>query len=192
MRGVIYPCVIAALAGVGLTSPADAQAPSPTLLYITSGNCLNSPLGFNSNLEPVYAGTAWTSTFTAEGGTDAHGVVTEIGQLLDGASLGVGPRMHGASGNSYKVTFSPTVTSNPDGTSTVAVGALSGTFTGGPYAGKSFTASPGLVFKRWPPQNRVSIEASVGQPVIQTLSLSDGTKFQRICTATGVVTSPLP
>ena len=192
MRDIVYPCVMVVLIGAGMTSPADAQVAPPTLLYITSGNCLNSPLGFNSNLEPVYAGTAWTSTFTAEGGTDTHGVVTEIGQSLDGASLGVGPRMHNAAVERIQNHFQPDGRFQPRWHVHGRGGRTHWDFTGGPYAGKSFTASPGLVFKRWPPQNGVSIEASVGQPVIQTLLLSDGTKFQRICTATGVVTSPLP
>ena len=192
MRCAFYSCVGLALVIAGMVTTTGAQAPSPALAYITSGNCLNSPNGFDSRLEPAYAGNAWTSTFTAEGGADPNGVVTEIGQSLDGASLGVGPRMHSAAVHAYKVTFTPTVTTNPDGTSSMAVGTLTGTFTDGPHAGMTFTASPGLTFKRWPSQNGVSVQASVGRPVVQTLSLSDGTKFQRICTATGVVTSRPP
>lgn len=60
----------------------------------TLGTCLASPEGFNSKLEPVNSGVAWTTTFNAVGTADANGNVTELGQSVDSASFGVGPRMH--------------------------------------------------------------------------------------------------
>ena len=185
-------CVLIVLTSPGTTVPVGAQAPLPALAYATSGTCLNSPNGFNSNFQPVYPGTAWTTSFHAEGSVDARGTGTEVGQSVDGASFGVGPRMHAPAANAYKDTFSSTVTANSDGTFTIVVGTLRGTFTDGPNAGKTFVISSGLTFKRWPSQNGVFVQATAGSPVIQTFSLSNGTSFERICTATTVVTSPLP
>jgi hypothetical protein len=176
-------------ASMAAIAPIGAQTSIPALAYATSGTCLNSPSGFNSKLEPIYTGTAWTTSFHAEGSIDANGVATEVGQSVDSASFGVGPRMHAPGASAYKDSFTPTVTVNSDGTYTIAVGKFSGVFTDGPFAGKTFTASPGLTFKRWPNHNGVSVQATVGAPVIQTFSLSNGTSFQRICTATTVVTS---
>jgi hypothetical protein len=192
MRRAFWFGAVIFLANADLTAAIGAESPPPASTYVTSGNCLNSPNGFTAKSEPVHSGTAWTTSFHAVGTADANGTVTEIGQFIDGASFGVGPRMHSPAANAYKATFTSTVTANADGTYTIAMGKLSGTLTDGPFAGKTFTASPGLTFKRWPSQNGVAVQATAGAPVTQTVSLADGATFQRICTATTVVTSPLP
>jgi hypothetical protein len=133
--------ILLALAAVAV--PAGARAPLPAHFYTASGSCLNSPEGFNSKLEPVNSGVAWTTTFNAVGGVDADGNVAEVGQSVDTASFGVGPRMHAPAANAYKGEFTSTVTANSDGSYTVVVGKLSGRFTDGPYAGQTFTATQG-------------------------------------------------
>lgn len=192
MRRAFWFGAVIFLADAGLTVAVGAELPPPAFTYVTSGNCLNSPNGFTAKSEPVHSGTAWTTSFHAVGTADANGTVTETGQFVDGASFGVGPRMHNPAANAYKATFTSTVTANADGTSTIVMGKLSGTLTDGPHAGKTFTASPGITFKRWPNQNGVAVQATAGAPVIQTVTVAEGATFQRICTATTVVTSPLP
>src|SRR5579863_5819200 len=171
-------CVLILLAIVGLPDPASAGM--PTLAYATSGVCLNSPDGFNSKLEPINSGVAWTVTFNAVGSVDADGNVAEVGQSVDTASFGVGPRMHSPAANVYKDTFASTVTGpNDDGSSTFQVRMVSGAFTAGPNVGLSFKVS-GFELKGWI-GNSGSGYGSTGSPVIQTFSMSNGTSFQRIC-----------
>jgi hypothetical protein len=98
--------------------------------------------------------------------------------------------MHMPGANAYKDTFNATAKPNSDGSYSIVTGTMSGAFTDGPDAGRTFTASPGLPFKQWPGQNGVSVRASTGAPVIQTLLLSNGISFQRICTVRTLVTSP--
>jgi hypothetical protein len=142
-------------------------------------------------LEPVNAGVAWTMTFNALGSADANGNVTEVGQSMDTASFGVGPRMHIPGANAYKDTFTSTVTGpNGDGSFTLHVGKLSGSFTAGPNAGLTFTIS-GFELKGWIGSNGVGAYGTSGSPEVQTLSLSNKTKLQRLCTAMTVSTSPL-
>ena len=126
MRGVLI--------SLGMRIPADAgSAKTSAFAYADSGTCLESPEGFNSKLEPVNSGVAWTTTFNAAGTADANGNVTEFGQSVDSASFGVGPRMHMPAADAYEDTFSFTVTEpDGDGNVTLHVGALSGTFTAGP------------------------------------------------------------
>ena len=180
--------IIAAIATVEV--PAAAQAPYPAFVYSASGSCLNSPEGFNSKLEPVNSGVAWTTAFNTVGSVDANGNFTEVGQSVDTASFGVGPRMHVPAASAYNDGFTSTVTANSEGSYTIVTGKLSGRFTDGPYAGQTFTATPGVLFKRWPGQGEIAVEATTGPPVVQVFTLSNGISFQRICTVRTVVTSP--
>ena len=68
------------------------------------------------------------------------------------------------------------------------MGTVSGTFTAGPNAGLRFTISD-LELKGWIGENGVSVYANSGSPVVQTVSLSNDTRFQRICTVFMVSTS---
>ena len=183
-------CVPILLASAAIAVRADPRTPQPALTYATSGTCVNSPEGFNSKLEPTNPGTAWTTTFNAEGSADTNGNVTEVGQSVDTASFGAGPRMHSPAANAYKGTFTSRAEPNSDGSYSIVTGALSGAFTDGPYAGQTFTAAPGLPLKQSLGQNGVSIQTTTGAPVIQTFSLSNGIRFQRICIVRAVVTSP--
>ena len=100
--------------------PDSASAKTSTFAYVESGTCLASPEGFNSKLEPVNSGVAWTTTFNAAGTADANGNVTELGQSVDSAAFGVGPRMHMPAAHAYEDTFSFTVT-EPDGDGNVTL-----------------------------------------------------------------------
>lgn len=179
------------LMSVVIATLADAAgAKTPVLAYSSSGSCLASPNGFTSKLEPVNSGVAWRITFNAVGRADANGNVTEVGQSVDSASFGVGPRMHTPAANAYKDAFASTVTGpNDDGSFTLHLATLSGTFTAGPNAGLSFTMS-GFELKGWIGDNGVSVYGSSGSPVIQIVSLSNGTKFQRICSVLTVSSAP--
>jgi len=189
MKGVLCSCVLTLFAVIGFTDTADAKMPASA--YATSGTCLNSPEGFNSKLEPVNPGVAWTTTFNAVGSGDANGSVTEVGQSIDTASFGAGPRMHPPGANAYKDTFTSTVTGpSDDGGFTLRVRMLSGTFTAGPNAGLSFKISD-FELKGWSGSNGISIYENSGSTAIQTVSLSKGTSFQRICAVLAVSTSPL-
>ena len=181
--------VLILLTSAVIAARADPRAPQPALTFGTSGTCVNSPEGFNSKLEPTNPGTTWTTTFNAVGSADANGNVTEVGQSVDTASFGAGPRMHMPGASAYKATFTSKAEPNSDGSYNILTGPLSGEFTDGPYAGQTFSAAPGLPLKQSPGQNGVSVQTTTGAPVIQTFSLSKGIRFQRICTVRVVVTS---
>ncbi len=189
MKRAFYSCLLISLAA---SAPADtASSKSPVLAFTSSGSCLVSPNGFDSNLEPVNSGVAWRTTFNALGSTDVNGNVTEVGQSVDSASFGVGPRMHIPAASGYKDTFTSTVTGpDEDGSFTLHLGKLSGIFTAGPNAGVTFTAS-GFELKEWSGKNGSNVYGSTGSLVIQAFSLSNGISFQRICTLLTVSTSPL-
>ncbi len=65
MRRALCSCLPILFAIMAVAIPAGAQALA--LVYTASGSCLNSPEGFNSKLEPVNAGVAWTMTFNSMG-----------------------------------------------------------------------------------------------------------------------------
>lgn len=180
MNGAFFSCVLILL---GIAAAANTgNAETPTLTYTSSGSCVASPEGFDSRFEPVNAGVAWRITFNALGSADRNGNVTEVGQSVDSASFGVGPRMHVPAAGAYKGTYVSTVTGpNEDGSFTLHVGTTSGSFTAGPNAGLSFTISD-FELKQWRGDNGLSIYGSTGSPIIQTFTKSNGTKFQRICT----------
>jgi hypothetical protein len=173
------------LISLGIAGPADlASADESSFAYTTSGTCLASPEGFKPNLEPVNSGVAWTTTFSAAGSADGSGRVREVGQSLDSASFGVGPRMHMPAAHAYKDTFSSAVTGpEEDGSFRLQVKALQGTFTAGPYDRVTFAISD-FELKRQIGGKEVAFYGSNGSPVIQTVSLGNGATFKRICVLT--------
>ena len=87
-----------------------------------------------------------------------------------------------ACANAYQATFSSTLAGpNEDGSFTLHVGTATGTFTAGLYAGLTFTAS-GFKLMKWTGSNGLSVYGNSGVPAIQNVLLSNGTKFERICT----------
>ncbi len=169
----------------GLTSaladPTSVQ--SVEFGYRSLGTCLASPEGFNSKLEPKNSGVAWTMTFASVGRIDGHGAGTEIGQAVDTASFGVGPRMHMPSAHAYKVSLTATLgRSEKDGSLLFRAGEANGTLTAGPYAGRTVSLS-GFELK----MNMVNDAegyASPETPVVQTVVLGGNVKFERTCVMT--------
>lgn len=182
MRTVFVSCLLAALATSALAEPADTKSTASPFTYSASGTCLVSPQGFNANLEPVYTGVAWTTTFTSNGSVDEHGAASEVGQSIDSASFGVGPRMHAPAAHAYKSTFSVAVSGSQDDGATFRAGASTGTFTAGPTAGKSFGISS-FELKRLARHDGSDVYGGAS-PVIQTVTIADGAKFERVCVLT--------
>ena len=179
MKSVFSACLLMAV-GVGAVSADDAK--TPAFGYSSSGSCIASSLGFTSKLEPINPGVSWRTTFNAVGRADENGRVTEAGQSVDSASFGAGPRMHAPAANAYRDTFMAVLTGpNADGSSSFQLAMASGAFTAGPNAGLRFTISD-FELKGWSGTNGIKTYGSSESPVIQTISLADGIKFQRICT----------
>ncbi len=181
-RSVFWLCLLISL---GTAAPADpASADDSSFAYTTSGTCLASPEGFKSNLEPINSGVAWTTTFNAAGSADASGEVREVGQSVDTASFGVGPRMHTPALHAYKDTFISSVTGpDEDGSLIFHVRALHGIFTAGPFNGVSFAISD-FELKRRIGEAAISVYQSAGPSVVQTVSLGNGVEFKRTCVVT--------
>ncbi len=188
MKSVFGICLLMSV-GVGAASADDGKILA--FGYSSSGSCIASSLGFTSKLEPINPGVSWRTTFNAVGSSGADGKVTEAGQSVDSASFGAGPRMHPPAANAYRDTFMAMPTGpNADGSSSFQLGMASGAFIAGPNAGLRFTIS-NFELKGWSGTNGVKTYGSSESPVIQTVSLADGKKFQRICTMLVVLISAL-
>ncbi len=189
MRAVSSRLLVTLLVIPALADPVSADTNAPAFAYRSSGTCLASPAGFNSKLEPVNSGVAWTMTFASTGNVDDQGAATEVGQAVDTASFGVGPRMHTPAAHAYDDRLGVTITrSGDDSSATFHAGMISGTFTAGPYAGRSFSLS-GFELRKATGDHGFDVYGSASSPVLQTLTVADGIKFERICVLT-VTTSP--
>jgi hypothetical protein len=171
-------------------------ATTPDVGYVISGTCLNSTSGFNSKLEPINPGTGWTESFNNLGCGTVSGntvTVTEVGQSVFSAVFGFSPSRHVPQVNAYTNSHTDTFSGpNADGGFTDIFGTISGTFTAGPHAGLTFTASSGIQLKNWQGRNNgVFVMAATGSPIIQTVSLSNNTSYKRICTISLVTKAPL-
>jgi hypothetical protein len=182
MRTVFFSCLFAALALPARADPPGANASAAPFTYSASGTCLDSPEGFNARLEPVYTGVAWTTSFASNGSVDDRGAASEVGQSVDSASFGVGPRMHAPAAHAYNSTFSASISESADDGAVFRAGAASGTFTAGPLAGKSFSLS-GFELKRLARHDGDDVYGGAA-PVTQTVSLAGGSKFERVCVLT--------
>jgi hypothetical protein len=182
MRVAFCSCLLIGALSQALADPTKTQ--TAEFAYRSLGTCLASPEGFNLKMEPVNSGVAWTTTFTGNGRVDAQGAATETGQAVDTASFGVGPRMHAPGAHAYEMTFTATISkSEKDGSPIFRAGAANGTFTAGPYAGRSFSIS-GFQMTRNTAENAVETYGSIGSPVVQTILLAGGAKIERICVLT--------
>jgi hypothetical protein len=192
MRSALGSCLMLTLLAQALAAPTDANLNNVSpFTYSASGTCLASPEGFDSKLEPVNSGTAWTTSFTSSASVDKNGEATEAGQAVDTASFGVGPRMHTPAAHAYKATFNTSI-SEPaeDGTVTFHAGTANGTFIAGPHAGQSFTVS-GFELRKSARYDGVEVYGGAGSPIAQTLSLAGGKKIQRVCALTILISPPL-
>ena len=180
MRDVLFSVLLISLAAIMPASKAGAEAWS----YVSSGTCLASPEGFNSKLEPVNSGVAWTTTFQSAGSADANGTIVEVGQSVDTASFGVGPRMHTPAAHAYRSSFSFTIkASGENGRASLRAKSSQGSFIAGPNTGVAFTVS-GFELTRMQGDDIFAVYSSAGSPIIQTLAIANGTKFQRVCVLT--------
>jgi hypothetical protein len=182
MRTVFFFCLLAALAAPALAEPPGANPNTSAFTYSASGTCLASPEGFNAKLEPTYTGLAWTTSFAGNGNVDDHGAATEVGQSIDTASFGVGPRMHAPAAHGYNSTFSVSISETGDNGAVFRAGAVNGTFTAGPFAGRSFSLS-GFELKRLARHDGADVYGGAS-PVMQTVSLAGGAKYERVCVLT--------
>ncbi len=99
--------------------------------------------------------------------------------------------MHVPAANAYQAIFSSTLAGpNKDGSFTLHVGTATGTFTAGLYTGLTFTAS-GFKLTKWTASNGLSVYGNSGVPAIQSVLLSNGTKFERICTGMTISLTPI-
>jgi hypothetical protein len=186
MKGAYGACL---LISVGVAAARAEDVRPPAFAYSSSGSCIASALGFNSRLEPINTGVAWRITFNAVGSADANGKAAEAGQSVDSGSFGAGPRMHAPGASAYKDTVTIAVTGpNSDGSSSLHLGIVDGTFTAGPDAGLRFTISD-FELKGWTGANGVSFYGSGERPILQTVSISNDTKYQRVCTMLMVIIS---
>ena len=191
MRGVFGTCLLLTLVTPALAAAPDAKVDVSRFTYNLSGTCLASPEGFNSKLEPVNSGITWNTSFTSTTSVDDRGEATEVGQAVDTASFGVGPRMHAPAAHAYKATFNASISEPADDGSVVFhTGTASGTFTAGPYAGENFSLS-GFDLRKSVRYDGVEVYGGAGPPIEQTLSLAGGKKFHRVCILT-ILVSPLP
>jgi hypothetical protein len=186
MKTLFGACVLISV-GIGVANAEGGKM--STFGYSSSGSCIASSLGFNSKLEPINPGVSWRTTFNAVGSIDAGGKATEAGQSVDSASFGAGPRMHIPAANAYGDTFAAAlVEANTKGGSRLQLGVASGAFTAGPNVGVRFTISS-FELKGWSGADGIKTYGSSELPSIQTVSLADGAKFQRICTMSVVLIS---
>ncbi len=185
MRITFCPRLLTTLIVIpALADPIGANANTPAFTFRSSGTCLASPAGFNAKLEPVNSGVAWTTTFAGTGSVDDHGAAIEVGQAVDTASFGVGPRMHTPAAHAYEDRFTVVIADPGDKSGgTFRAGMTSGAFTAGPYAGRSFSLS-GFELKKAAGDHGSDVYASAASPIVQTVSLGDGVKFERVCVLT--------
>lgn len=193
MRKAIFLALLISLGIAFLGSAVNAQ--TPNLGFITSGSCLNSTSNFDSNLQPTKPNTAWTSTFAVVGSAIVSdddppiSYVTEAGEYTISwpGNLGVVMPSAGAFTSTHTDKISGP---NPDGSFTLQIGTITETYTAGPQAGLTATiTTSGLTLKEW---HHVKLNTFVAgsnpPPVIETVTLSNNTSWNRICVRSVVVT----
>jgi hypothetical protein len=91
--------------------------------------------------------------------------------------------MHIPAAHSYKLSFTATITKpEKDGSRTFRASEAIGSFTAGPYVGRSLTVSAFQIQKN--SVDNVEIYGSTDTPVMQTVFLGGGLKFERVCVLT--------
>ena len=174
----ILPLIAAAVA-VG-ASVASGEPNASAFSYAASGACLASPEGFNSKLEPNNSGVAWTTIFTSSGSADSHGNATEVGQGINSASFGVGPRMHMPAAYAYRISFSSNFRfSDEDKSDRFHITSASGKFVAGPNVGLTFKLSD-IELRKESVEDGFAVYGT-SSPSMQTVSLDNGVRFQRVC-----------
>lgn len=198
MKSALCSCFLLLLGAAALADPAAASSFAYTLNF----TCLNTTSGFTSSLEPKKAGAAWTETFTGLGSGTSNGTslsATELDQSVIAAVNGFKPLSFGPAASAATVNLTATRTGpNSDGSFTVQLNTLGGSYTAGPNSGLTFSATTsGVQWKAWDTQRVtafqgvVGVQAATGTPVVQTVTLSNNTSYQRICVYSNVASTPL-
>jgi hypothetical protein len=199
MKSAFYFCLLISFGIAALADPVGATT-LPTSAYIAIATCLNSTSGFTSKFEPKTEGTAWTETIIGAGSGTVSGntqILTELDNSVISAVYGSKPSSHGPSANAFTQNITATATGpNSDGSYTVQFRTIGGTYTAGPNSGLTFTATTsGLTAKYWKTTINVPFAiddlAHTGTPVVQTITLSNKTSYERICAFSFVITSPV-
>lgn len=191
MRKAFFLDLLIPLGIAFLASTANAQ--TPNVAFTGKGSCLNSNDGFNSDFVPKKPAAAWTNTFATVGTAIVTGNtsnVTENAEYTVVAVYGFSPgKFAPAQAGASTVTHTDTETGpNPDGSFTVQLGTLTETYTAGPQTGLTATTTfSGLTLKQWQGANGTFVQAGT-TPVIETVTLSNGTSWSRICDRSVVVT----
>jgi hypothetical protein len=177
---VVFRSLLLIAPAVAVAAPAAWSEPNVSAFsYTGSGSCLASPEGFNSKLEPNNSGVAWTTIFTSSGSADSHGNATEVGQGIDSAS-GVGPRMHMPAAYAYRISFSSNFRfSDEDKSDRFHIASASGKFVAGPNLGLTFKLSD-IELRKESVEDGFAVYGT-SSPSIQTVSLDNGVRFQRVC-----------
>ena len=199
--------------GTGLLAIPAHAATLPAFVFENSGSCLNSTAGFNASFQPNSGGTVWSNSYHGVGGVtpvtegSATSNVTENDTVVVTAifSATIAPFTSGPFAEAITQHYQSTLTGpNSDGSSTATFAKLGGTINSGPNKGLTFTeTSANISFKFWLSNTGVNggisgnVYAGVfhtggtGQPVIQTVTLSNKTTYERICTQSGVSLTPV-
>jgi hypothetical protein len=199
MKRALLSCLLILLGFAASAYPASAQK----FAYSMAATCLNSSSGFNSKLEPNIAGTAWTESFHGVGSGVGYpsSTVTEYAISVIGAVPGSQPPISPAA-NAYTNTIKATITTvpNADGSFTLTASSWDGTITAGPNKGLTYVATTAVATTAGPPLKvwlgkniGVNVQATeapvvqqITEPVVQTITLSNKIKFERICASSSV------
>lgn len=106
--------------------------------------------------------------------------MNESGQLVDSELFGAGPRTDPPAANANRDTFvAESKGPNSDGSLNFHMTTASGAYIAGPNAGLRFTTYS-FELKGWSSPKGVQMYGSSELPVIRTVTLSYGSKFERI------------
>jgi hypothetical protein len=186
MKRTVASCFLISGGIACLTLAGPAAATTPTFAYVSNVTCLNSTSGFNSNFEPNTPGTGSTTTFSAVGSGSVSGS-TSTAMEYD-VFVVSDDKKAPASAGAATVNITSTVTGpNGDGSYTLTPTSFSGSFTSGPRSGLTFTVSGVAAVKMW--IGSYGNVFGVPTTAVQTVSLSNGTSFERVCTTTNATIS---
>jgi hypothetical protein len=187
MKSSLFLACMLVVGMMAMQTSVNAQAPN--IAFTTSGSCLNATSNFDSNLEPTKPNTAWTDTFAVVGSAIVSGNTSNVTEAGEYTISWPGTKATLSAG-AFTATHTDTVTGpNSDGSFTVQIGTITQTFTAGPLTGLTATiTTSGLTLKQWRGVGGTFVQGSNPPPVIETVTLSNGTTWKRICVRSVVVT----
>ncbi len=194
MKRISLSCLLISFGVAALAGPAAAGS-LPQFAYTSNLSCLNSTSGFSSSFVPNTAGTAWSTNITGIGsgsGTATTSTATELDTYIVTAVYGDKPTTDGPSGEALQPTSSRTSPGRiPTAASISCRRSISGTFTAGPNKGLTYTATTsGQGLKTWF-TNSGTVAGGPTTPAVQTITLSNKTSYERVCTITLTTLAPV-